>query len=97
MSAGRVIEYEVCGQNILHSRPTLEYGYGVDRSPREIKIRKVNYETWFLNPSQNCTIVDYKMVRARSAKDERDGLIDPYNPDHFTEIDATYSTIFKFD
>jgi hypothetical protein len=37
------------------------------------------------------------MVRARSAKDERDGLIDPYNLHHFTEIDATYSTIFKFD
>ena len=97
MSIGRVIEYEVCGQNILHSKPTQEYGYSVDRSPKEIKIRKVNYETWFVNPSQNCTIVDYQMVKARNIQDERDGKIDPYNPDHFTSIDSQYSNIFKFD
>ena len=94
MSTGRVIEFEVCGQNILHSRPTQEYAYGVDRTPKEIKIRKEDYESWFLNPSQNCTIVDYQMVKARSAIDERDGLVDPYNPDHFTAIDDIYSAIF---
>lgn len=34
VSVGRVIEFEVCGQKIIQNRPTLDYGYNVDRSTK---------------------------------------------------------------
>jgi hypothetical protein len=63
VTIGRMIEYEVCGQNILLNKndtePGVIYRYGVDRSTKEIKIEYSVYSTWFQNPSVNCTIEYY--------------------------------------
>lgn len=84
VSIGRVFEFEVCGRP-LSFHPTKKegelYAYPVDLTDKKHKIRSLEYQGWFVNPSDNCTIPkdSYKLQMARDPEMEKDGLLDIHN------------------